>query len=290
MRKHLHSVFRFWVTIAICSTCLETKLVSHASAAENAGPDLYPIVMLSGMIGLRPLVGRPVTMTLQLGNSGDVAAANFHIALYNGDPQNGGTWLADSVTITNAASKSVTPVPLSWVPTQAMTYSLHAWIDPDNMVQEINEANNTISTTIYVTEPNADLTVYPAFNVTSKLALGKKGTVKLSVANYGDISANDVTVAFYLDDPQSNGQLIGETKTISSVVNGKIVTVDGVITPTMVGTHTLYAWIDPANHIPEYIEWNNIMTRTVFVREADLTWYVNASANQSGDGRVFGFP
>ena len=66
----------------------------------------------------------------------------------------------------------------------------------------------------------------------------------------------DVRVAFYLGDPADGGQLLGEGKIVSLAPNGFFGTYVAW-TPTAVGTHEIYAVIDPANQVAEGNEANN---------------------------------
>jgi len=78
-------------------------------------------------------------------------------------------------------------------------------IDPDNVVSESNEANNTCSDTVVVTEP--DLTASLSDNVSGQVSVGGSWNWKAHVANIGNGDATFANGATILTDDLPSGEL-----------------------------------------------------------------------------------
>lgn len=122
----------------------------------------------------------------------------------------------------------------------------------------------------------------------NNLVVGYEGTISSWIRNSGEVAAENVAVEFYLGNPQAGGTQIGATQVITRIEPNENQSVEVTWTPTMTGEHTFYVWTDPDNAITEVDESNNLLSGTISVREADLTWYVDHSVDVSGDGRTPG--
>lgn len=119
---------------------------------------------------------------------------------------------------------------------------------------------------------------------TDKFAVGQEGGVLVWVLNAGEVAAQNVAVRFYLGDPARGGTQIGATATIAEVLPQQMATANILWTPPTAGAYSIYAVVDPDNLITESSEENNRIFTSVLVREAGVTWYVDARVGTSGDG------
>ena len=88
-------------------------------------------------------------------------------------------------------------------------------------------------------------------------AEGTEVTITASILNRGSIALKDLEVSFYDGPPDSGGVPIG-TAQVSSLPPGARGTAAVVWKAKGAGEHKIYAVIDPANHIREFNEENNI--------------------------------
>ena len=110
-------------------------------------PDLaFRAVTLSNE---EPLAGEPVTVTVNLQNQGQTAAGAQTMALYQGNPDGGGTQLAVQ-NLTPLAGDTNRAVALQWTPTTPGRYRLFLRGDRDNQVNEYDERNNDHWLDLYV--------------------------------------------------------------------------------------------------------------------------------------------
>lgn len=117
---------------------------------------------------------------------------------------------------------------------------------------------------------NDDLTSNSELLWTEPAALHAQspGKVGLRVSRQGGKQAlQNVTVDFYLGNPQSGGTLIGQQSLDTFSPNSEEnFSVDW--TPPSEGQHTIYARIDPDNNVVETFENNNLVVRTLDVLPA----------------------
>lgn len=76
----------------------------------------------------------------------------------------------------------------------------------------------------------------------------------------------NVTVSFYLGDPDAGGTLIGDSHIFFLPPNRSFTTIPVSWTVPDVGEHTIYAIIDSDNNVQEENEDNNVVIRTVTVQ------------------------
>ncbi len=98
---------------------------------------------------------------------------------------------------------------------------------------------------------------------------GEQAEVAAIIHNVGRMSASDVSVRFYLGDPDAGGVVIGTTVLPSVQARGNAT---AKITWTVrAGGSKLYVWADPDNALAEHREDNNIAFTTVNVSPYDLS-------------------
>lgn len=112
-------------------------------------PDL--LVSAASLSMPEPLAGVPVTITLQLENSGETAAVDSTLALYDGDLAAGGLLLGELALPLGSLSDQ--PVSFGWTPAGLGAHRLYVQPDRDGVVNESNESNNLFWQDVYVGLP-----------------------------------------------------------------------------------------------------------------------------------------
>ena len=95
-----------------------------------------------------PMAGETVDVTLTLRNEGQTTAVTAVLALYDGNPDAGGTLIGESST--GVAPASETTVSFAWTPGAASAHKLFARADRDRQVREYDEGNNDTWQDLYV--------------------------------------------------------------------------------------------------------------------------------------------
>jgi hypothetical protein len=98
-----------------------------------------------------PAVGGAARLRLTVQRSGGVAPiAGVAVRFYLGDPAAGGTLLGEATTPPIDPAGAGTTGEVLWTPAMPGNAQLYAVIDPDNLIAESDESNNTITRTVSV--------------------------------------------------------------------------------------------------------------------------------------------
>lgn len=95
-----------------------------------------------------PVVGETVTVTLQVQNLGQTAAGPFGLALYAGNPDDGGV-LLQAANLTVSAEGQVA-MPLTWTPTAAGSQRLFVVVDQGQAINDADRSNNLAWQDVYI--------------------------------------------------------------------------------------------------------------------------------------------
>lgn len=110
-----------------------------ASLTIRTRPDLQVIgITLSNP---EPVAGETVTVTLTLRNHGQTTASAQTVALYDGNPDAGGT-VVGAQGLASLPGGGTQNVAFTWTPAAPGSYRLFARVDRDNAVNESDEGNN----------------------------------------------------------------------------------------------------------------------------------------------------
>ena len=127
------------------------------------------------------------------------------------------------------------------------------------------------------------------------LRAGDSADISLQVQRQGGSETlSDVTVEFYLGNPNNGGTLIGRGTVTSLAANSSAMSNNVTWNVPQEGTYRIFAVIDPDNQVNEVAENNNIISRQVRVRRAaqDRTrptieeFTINGGASQTTDQSV----
>jgi parallel beta-helix repeat protein len=123
------------------------------------------------------------------------------VRFYDGDPYDGGTLIGDGTVaqLSPRSSESTTGVP--WTPAAAGNYAIYARIDPDDVVTETIESNNTISATITVLPEAVDTTPPTVVSFTINGGAGSTGapTVTLAISATDSTGGSGVSAMYFVE-------------------------------------------------------------------------------------------
>jgi hypothetical protein len=198
-----------------------------------------------------PTVGETITITANVKNTGVAQADNVLIQFFDGDPNSGGVLIGET-TIPSISSYSNSQTSISWTIPTASSNIVFVTIDPLNVIDELNEEDNTASKNLTsATLPDlsitsADITFNPSFPT-----LMDAVTVTATVRNMGETPANNVTIDIYDGDPASGGISL-YTTTFPTIGAGNSATIQ-LTTNFTAGSHNIYVVIDKTNSITDSI-------------------------------------
>lgn len=106
----------------------------HVTAIELSDPE--------------PVTGQPVTVTLTISNTGQTDAGTSALALYDGNPESGGTLVCERTAA--VPGEGETARECTWTPAAPGSHRLFAVSDRDDAVNEFDEGNNQSWQDVYV--------------------------------------------------------------------------------------------------------------------------------------------
>ena len=195
-------------------------------------------------------------------NIGMVDAGRFNTTLYANNIE------IQTLPVEALAVNGTATLSFNWTPTEPATYTLKVIMDPENLVDELNETNNEISISVSVkTKPLPDLTV-EFVDLPEKFVAGTEYEVKALVKNVGEADAGSFNVELKANEASI------EKVPVEGLAAGSSTTVTFKWKPEEAGDYTLKATVDPENLIEEKDETNNAATVAVTVSAPPVPWYV----------------
>ncbi|RLF61069.1 MAG: hypothetical protein DRN16_04050, partial [Thermoplasmata archaeon] len=138
-------------------------------------------------------------------------------------------------------------------------HTLKVIADQENHIAEYNEGNNEREETVYVHEPLPDLTVTHVTFSKDKPIIYETINILATIKNWGEASAQNITVGFYV-----NNIYLGQ-RNISLTMEKESATVSIPWTTNIQGYNSVTVKVDEDDEIEEYNENNNVLTRTIYV-------------------------
>lgn len=219
-------------------------------------PDLTPTLISVSKLGVLDY-----TVTATIENQGNVDAGKFKVEL-RADAS-----LIDQIEVSSLSADASTTVTFEWKPTDTGIYTLKVTVDPDDVIEEIDETNNELTKSYGVELP--DLTV--AFKtVPSELVEDETYTIEVEVSNIGEEDAGAFSVAL-----EADGVTIGSVD-VRKLAAGSSKALQFSWTPEEAGTYTLKATVDPLDEVVESDETNNTaqVTVTVEKKPVPFPWWI----------------
>lgn len=226
-------------------------------------PDLSASMGDVSFAPLFPTDADPVTISASVRNFSSVGAQGVRLVLREGPPP-GGAVLLDTI---------VADVPGNgWASVQALgqfslgEHQLFLEIDPDDAIEEWNEANNVSSHLLVVVTP-PDLAIDAGTLVVTPAApaAGRRVTLSAEIRNLGESAADSAVVAFYDGDPEA-GAPLGEPLVLAKVHGQSQVRAEKSFFLSS-GSHDIHIVIDPGDLVRESTEANNAAVQTLLIGE-----------------------
>jgi subtilase family serine protease len=237
-----------------------------------------------------PIDGQPAIINATIHNIGTLNVSNIVVSFYDGDPQKGGTLIGSS-TIPNITAGATALTSVIWnTYSQSGRNYIHVVIDPQNLITELKENNNSslISTDVAIpTKPDLAITNSDITFSNNTPKEGEVLTISAVVHNLG-VSISNVEVSLYDGNPSAGGTIISQ-QVIQKVISagGKVSLNFEVNTLGLSNTKTYFISLDPANKIAEVSESNNIACGTVSIMSSNLNMSISTDkTNYTADEDV----
>ena len=195
-------------------------------------------------------------------NNGSATARNVVVSFFENDVLIGN----QSETIPGKDSREVR---LDWVPTEEGSRTIKIVIDPENVIEEIDEYNNELSKEVYVIPAFPDLIINSVHyyrgdgkevdNTNTHLIAGENSTILVRVKNIGGDDGDNVIVRVF-----ETGYPVDDDRQINKLKIQQILNVTFPWRPGL-GENTISAWVDPDGNIDELNETNNEHTEKIVV-------------------------
>lgn len=254
-------------------------------AGSAVGPNLavsYQEFTISPLPGNE---GSDLVLSAVVRNTGSVAAGDFDVSFYNGDPQQGGVALG-TMAVPGLAAGATTRVSFTWtaVPSSGDKL-LFVVADAAKVIAESNEEDNAafnVATIIALPDlaiSAADIGVAPAFP-----KAGDTVTLSARVTNLGQQAAANVTVRAFDGDPATGGTQVGGDQVIALIAGNSEATVHFSWDFTATGgVRPIVVQVDPANAILERNKTNNSARRDIAIQDGNF-YVTEPYFSPNGDG------
>jgi len=203
-------------------------------------------------------------------NAGETSVSNATAAVYDGDPQNEGLLLVTFDFPFIGGGQYVSGAFLTMLPQG--NHTLYVVADPDDIILESNETNNTATRSFNVTGLPPDLAINNN-DITYTPASPEEGdsvTILANIHNIGEGSATSIMVGVYEGNPNAGGIQIGSAF-INFILSGRTQTIDiDWQTVGKEGNNDMWVVIDPDNEIEETGKLNNIANKIIQVNPSDI--------------------
>jgi len=224
-----------------------------------AKPDLEPtLIEVTPSV---PIEGEESTVEVTVNNTGTEDANAFNVTLKADEA------LVQTMSVVSLAEDDSISLSFTWTPADAATYELTATVDPEDAVDESDEANNDISLTVTVREvpppPLPDLTV-EFIDLPEEFEAEKTYEIKAVVRNIDGADAPRFSVRLEADDTGV------QTLSVDSLAVEESITLTFRWTPPEPDTYELTVIVDPGDLIEELDETNNTDSATVTVEEVPV--------------------
>lgn len=270
----------------------ETDNVVFRNLTSSTMPDL---TLGSADITFSPdpaRIGDPVTIRVTVRNHGQSGAENFLVYVYAGDPDQGGSTIAQA-NYSYLEGGSTNSFQFIWTVVQGVD-RITVRIDPLGQVTESNENNNQAYRLLATISPpveGIDLVAVPN-SLSFSPGIGQVGqpvTMTAVVFNNGTIGATNITVDFFDHGPSGSTQKIHGT-VISSLGPGQKQTISFQYSSFTKGPHTIYMEVDPQNLIQEANENNNEICAGFTVIKVRLRVLLQSQGISEGPQREIRLP
>ncbi|MCA9064391.1 MAG: hypothetical protein KDA96_15075, partial [Planctomycetaceae bacterium] len=245
----------------------EAALVAESVETDNRGtvqinvlnnvPDLTATDLIFS--DTTPVNTDSVSITAKIVNQGGSSATAVQVQFFDGAELIG----AAAVPIV-AGDGGVAFATVSTVFATAGVHEITVVIDPDSLINEIDETNNSRTESIIVHAPTPDLVSSPVSLSNATPLAGETVTISMPVSNSGEAAAASFVVEFRKDG------VLFDTVTVATLAAGESTIIAASTTFSVVGPHVVTVTIDPDQQVTELSELNNSASRTLQVLATPL--------------------
>jgi subtilase family serine protease len=216
----------------------------------GALPDLDPPIHVSTST---PVHYQNVTVSTTISNVGVVAAHNV-LVMFN---DTGSTFYQYTIPVIQPGE--TVDINAIWNAKHLGQRNISVVVDPYGRINELDNSNNANYTMVTV-QGIADLSVQRSEVTISPTtpARGQTSTISAKVWNYGDITADDVMVSFYVT--YGNSRTLLDNPVIGSIDQGESGEATVSWTPSNPGTYIIEVVVDGNGAIAEISEANNTVS------------------------------
>ena len=240
---------------------LSTETIAAIVAELIPLPDLAPtLIMVSRLDSL------DYSVTVTVKNQGSFESGRLMVDL------RADALLIDQIEIPSLSAEASTTVTYEWKPTITGAYTLKVMVDPDSLVDEVNETNNELTKAYGVELPDLTVTLK---TVPMELVEKKTYTIEVEVSNIGEedteafnltLEASGVTVK-----ARWTSITVG-TSDIQQLAPGSSKVLQFSWEPKEAGAYTLEAKVDTPDKVVEGDETNNIDKVQVTIEARTRQW------------------
>lgn len=264
------------LTIAVdpSNTIDEISRTNNTATTRIWANALADLVVLPEYLSISPAYPKPaenITLTFQIANMGESAAANVSADLYDGNPSNGGVKLGSAI-VSSINAGGLGGGTITFTLATAGNHTLYLVADPLHAVTETSVTNNSAQKVVTVNAAGGtgfiDLTI-PMNGLGITPQRPKNGdTVSVSILteNLGTEAAS-ADVELFDGNPATGGVLLNKTTVTLNAGESRTLTLPWQIPP---GVRTLYAHIDRLNAVSERDKNNNSQQLAVMADMVDI--------------------
>ena len=209
-----------------------------------------------------------VDVNVVVSNLGAQQANNVLVEIYDGFRDGEGLQIGNSVYVAHLAAGSDTTITAQWEVDYGFgIHQIVAYVDPENSIVESDDLDNVAICSVQVLMP-PDLEVAGISFTPETPETYDSVVVSTTVANDGQLPADNVTLQIYDGDPDAGGiALMASPYVVTSLAPGAQFTLNlntGNYFNTE-GGHDIFARCDVSNWIREFDEENNTRQETLWV-------------------------
>jgi PKD repeat protein len=232
--------------------------------------ELLPLPEIGSMpITISRLGSRGYNVSMMIYNHGNIDIGNFSGEFWiEGD-------LVDIFEVSDLPADSSTEISFIWTPTSKGVYALGAFLDPENLIEEIDETNNEVLLSYGVELPE----LMVAFEtVPTEFIEGTPYVLEIAVLNTGEEKAEDFEIEL-----QASGIIIEQGRvrwTSFTIGSSEVDELPAGTTrvfefswePEVAGAYTFTAKVDPQEQVLEADRTNNKVGLQIEVEERPKIW------------------
>jgi subtilase family serine protease len=232
--------------------------------------ELLPLPEIGSMpITISRLGSRGYNVSMMIYNHGTIDTGNFSGEFWiEGD-------LVDIFEVSDLPADSSTEISFIWKPTSKGVYALGAFLDPENLIEEIDETNNEVLLSYGVELPE----LMVAFEtVPTEFIEGSPYVLEIAVLNTGEEKAEDFEIEL-----QASGIIVEQGRarwTSFTIGSSEVDKLPAGTTrvfefswePEVAGAYTFTAKVDPQEQVLEADRTNNDVKLQIEVEEKPKIW------------------